>query len=379
MEWQYLFLIPVGFALFYWAGTALCSAFFFAKRRSSPGKENVHGYRPFVSLIKPVCGLEKGLKENLATACRQDYPDYEIIFSVQNPKDPALPILRQIQAEYPARKIQIVVDETAVGPNGRLANIYNGSRRAKGEALVFSDSDMFLEPDYLRAVVAPLADEAVGVSCTLYKAWRAENFWERLELLSFNMDFVTSMVFAAMTGASLACPGASQALRRETLEKIGGLAPLGHYLVEDFELGRRAAAAGFAVHFVPYVARTGVDLKRFRDWWRHQVYWDQNTRAAAPVGFFFTWLVRGIPFALFYFAAMGPHAAAVLAAALGFRLATAAANALLLKDRESLKNLWLLPLRDIFGFAVWFASLVKRKTFWKGRTFVVKKGLMVEI
>lgn len=378
MEYQYLLLAPVIFAGIYWVAVTACLAIFLAKRGRSPGKENVGGVFPFVSLIKPVCGLEKGLYENLSTACMQDYPDYEIIYSVQSPSDPALEILRRIQKENPAKKIQIVVDENSVGPNGRLANIYNASLKAKGEALVFSDSDMFLEPDYLRTIVAPLAGEKVGVSCTLYKAWRAENIFERLELLSFNMDFVTSMAFAAVTGASLACPGASSAIRRGVLEKIGGLAPLGSYLVEDFELGRRAVESGFAVHFVPYVARTGVELKRFKDWWRHQVYWDQNTRAAAPIGFFFTLLIRGVPFALFYFLASGPRALEVLAAAFGVRIVTAALNALLLKDAESLKNLWLLPVRDILGFFVWFASLVKRKTFWKGRTFIIKKGMMVE-
>ncbi|OGQ46806.1 MAG: hypothetical protein A3H42_03555 [Deltaproteobacteria bacterium RIFCSPLOWO2_02_FULL_46_8] len=333
-----------------------------------------------VSLIKPVCGLEKNLYENLVTAARQNYSNYEVIYSVQNKKDPALPILEKIRAENPGKKITIVVDETAIGPNGRLANLYNATQKASGEIFIFSDSDMFLEADYLKNIVASFEDKRVGVSCTLYKAWKPKDIPEALELLSFNADFVPSMVFAYVTKASLACPGASQAIRRDVLEKIGGLEPLANYLVEDFELGRRAVEeAGYKLHFVPYVAGTGVDLKDFQAWWRHQVYWDQNTRAANTIGFFFTLLIRGIPFAVLYALLGGPFWPQILGLVLGARLLTAVINSSFLKDTDGLKWLWLLPLRDLLGIAVWFASFVKRKTFWKGREFIIQKGKMVEI
>lgn len=362
----------------YWLSTTLCMAVFFRRRPFVLSSSKDKPW-PFVSLIKPVCGLEKNLYENLASACVQDYPHYEIIYAVQNKNDPALKILERIQKENPQKAIQIVVDESAVGPNGRLVNIYNGSKRAKGEIFVFSDSDMLLKPDYLKTIVAPLSDKSVGVSCTLYKAWGANKIAEFLELFSFNADFIPSLVLAIVTRASIACTGATQAIRRDVLEKIGGLEPLAHYLVEDFELGRRVFIAGFKIHFVPYVADTIVDLKDFTAWWRHQVYWDQNTRAANPVGFFFTILIRGVPFAILYAALFGPWWHKVLAACLAVRLGTAAVNSLYLKDTEGLKLLWLLPLRDIFGFFVWFASFVKRKTYWKGRVFRIEKGKMMEV
>ncbi|MDZ4224527.1 MAG: glycosyltransferase [bacterium] len=357
-------LIPVIAACGYWLATSVCMSLFCHRGRS---------------LIKPVYGLEKNLYENLRTACLQDYPDYEVIYSFQRADDPALSTVERIQREFSEKKIEIVVDTSAAGPNGRLVNILNGSKKAKGEILVFSDSDMFLEPDYLKTVTAPLANPEVGVSCTLYKAWKSCNIPEALELLSFNADFVPAMVFALVTKASIACPGASQAIRREVLEIIGGLEPLAHYLVEDFELGRRVEKAGFQIYFSPYVANTGVDLKHFKDWWRHQVYWDQNTRAANGTGFFFTLLIRGLPFALLYALFGGAWWPFVLAVTLGIRFATAWANALYLKDWDGLKSTWLLPFRDILGIFVWFASFVKRKTYWKGREFIIQKGRMVEV
>ncbi|MDO8526442.1 MAG: glycosyltransferase [Deltaproteobacteria bacterium] len=382
MIWQLFLLIPVACACLYWLMTSVCMAIFFLrkKKRCQVLSPEPGSFSPFVSLIKPVCGLEKNLYENLATACLQNYPRFEVIYSVQNPADPALKVLKEIRKNYPGVKMQIVIDEEAIGPNGRLANIYNASKHAEGEVLVFSDSDMFLKSDYLKTIVAPLGNKEIGVSCTLYKAWCADSFEEYLELLSFNADFIPSVVFATVTHASLACPGASQAVRRDVLEQIGGLAPLAHFLVEDFELGRRAVEAGYKIHFSPYVAATGVDLKNFLGWWRHQVYWDQNTRAAAGVGFFFTLLIRGIPFAVLYAFSGGPDAKLVLTATVGVRLFTTWINSFFfLKDTQGLKAIGLLPIRDILGFFVWFASFVKRKTVWKDRTFIIEKGKMVEV
>src|SRR5262249_56240450 len=128
-----------------------------------------------VSLIKPVCGLEKNLYRNLSTACRQEYPEYEVIFSVQDSSDLALPLLARIRDENPHIPVRIVVDGASAGPNGRLSNILNATAHATGRVLVYSDSDMRLEPSYLRAIVSPLADPSVGLACTLYRAHRPHN------------------------------------------------------------------------------------------------------------------------------------------------------------------------------------------------------------
>lgn len=372
-------LIPVTCGFFYWAMTTACIYWFFRRNHGISASAGMTIAKPFVSLIKPICGLEKNLKENLVTAINQNYPHYETLFCLNNPNDPTRPILEEIQKEFSEKKIQVVVDEEAVGPNGRLVNIYNGVKKAQGDILVFSDSDMILEPSYLQTIVAPFAKNSVGMVCTLYCAVRATSWFENLELLSFNAEFVPSVIFATVTGLSHACPGASQAIRKDVLEKIGGLAPLADYLVEDFELGQRVLKAGFEMRIVPYLAKTQVELKSAKDWWRHQVYWDQNTRAANPAGFFLTLLIRAVPFSLFYFLAGGVYGSAVFAGTIAFRLFTSAINALLLKDREGLQALWLLPLRDLFGLFTWFASFVNRKTYWKGRTFFVKGGKMVEV
>src|SRR5215831_7243805 len=372
--WSSLLLVPVATSCVYWIATGVMMARFF-RRRPPEGPDRF----PAVSLIKPVCGLEKNLYRNLSTACHQDYPEYEVIFSVQDSADPALPLLARIRNEHPGVPVRIIVDRASAGPNGRLSNILNATEHAIGQLLVYSDSDMRLAPDYLRTMVRALADPGVGVACTLYRAEAAENVYESLELLSLNVDFVPSMVFAMETGAALACPGASQGIRREMLRRIGGLRPMAYSLVEDLELGRAVVQAGFRVALVPHVAVTEVDLPRFSSWWRHQVYWDQNTRVANPVGFFFTLLVRGVPFAFLYALGGGRGGWLVLALTSAVRLGAAAVTSTLLGDREGIRRAWLLPVRDIAGVVVWFASFIRRKVHWRGRVFVLSGKRMIEV
>ena len=374
LAWIALLLVPVVTSWVYWVATSAVMLRFFRKRRREGAC-----WHPTVSLIKPVCGLEKNLYRNLSTACRQAYPEYEVIFSVQDSADPALPLLVRIRDENPGVLVRIVVDRASAGPNGRLSNILNATSHATGEVLVYSDSDMCLEPTYLSTIVAPLADPRVGVACTLYRVEGADNLFEALELLSLNTDFLPSMVFATETGAALACPGASQAIRRETLTRIGGLRPMAYTLVEDLELGRAVVAAGFRIAFVPHVAVTGVDLSGPSVWWRHQVYWEQNTRVANPIGFFFTWLVRGVPFAGLYALSGGPGYWLVLVATLAVRFGTTVVTSTLLEDREGIRRLWLLPLRDTVGLFVWFASFIGRKVHWRGRVFVLSGNAMIEV
>src|SRR4029453_17811860 len=217
-----------------------------------------------------------------------------------------------------------------------------------------------------RAIVSPLSDPQVGCVCTLYRAVGAGTWYEKLELLSLNADFVVNLVFADMTGASMFCLGSSTALRRVTLDEIGGLESLGEYLVEDFELGRRIRELGRRMVLVPYLVGTVVSLESVREWWDHQVYWDLNTRSARPKGFFATVMLKSVPFSLFFAAARGfdSTGALVVGGALAARLATTAWNLAMIGDREGLRSIWLLPLRDLAGLITWGLWLTRGRLVW---------------
>lgn len=331
---------------------------------------------PAVSLLKPVHGLEKNLAENLRTACLQDYPDYEVIFSVQRRDDPALPIIEEIAREFGPERVRVVIDEKKPGTNGKINNLSGALPHARHETIVISDSDVRLEPGYLRALIAPLGCDGVGFVCTPYRAAEARSWYEKMELLSLNADFMPSVVFAYETGASKFCLGASIAVRRETIEEIGGIDALADYLVEDYELGRRIIEAGRRGVLILPVIETMVDLKRPLDWWRHQVYWDQNTRAARPYAFFCTAIIRAVPFALIY-ALSAPAELfgwGVFAGTVALRLLTAGVTmGWGLGDREGVRALWLLPLRDLAGLISWLLAFVQRTTTWRGTQFILTR------
>jgi len=272
--------------------------------------------------------------------------------------------------------VTVAIEVCRPGTNGKINNMTGGILHARHEILVISDSDVHLQPDYLKAIVAPLADPNVGCVCTLYKAACADRWFEKMELLTLNADFMSSVVFAHVSGASKFCLGASAALRRSTLEEIGGLEALADYLVEDYEMGRRIWTSGKKIVIVPYLIDTVVDLKTPSQWWNHQVYWDQNTRAARPFAFFATAIIRSTPFAVLHAVARRADAIglAVLATVLAVRMLTAAfILGYGFRDREGLKSLALLPFRDLAALGSWFLAFVKRTTIWRGSEFVLTR------
>jgi ceramide glucosyltransferase len=367
-----LLLIPVvGGSLFYMATQVTASLFF----RSEQGQAT-NTNQPPVTMLKPIYGLERNLERNLRSALSQDYPDYQVVMSVQRLDDPALPLLRRLEQEYGPERATVVAVQSEPVVNGKVQNLENGLSAARHDILVISDSDVFTPADYLARIAAPLRDADVGYVCTLYKGVDARSWYEQLELLTYNAEFIPSSVFAYRTGASGLCLGASVALRRTTLEAVGGLASLADYLVEDYELGRRILERGERMVLLPYFVDLTVDLDSAKSWWRHQIYWDQNTRAARPVGFAASVLTRAVPFALLYAALrlFDPLGLLILLAAIAVRLGTAAGNALLLRDRATLRALWLLPLRDLAGLLFWVLAMGKRTFVWRGYEFELARG-----
>ncbi|HMK75000.1 MAG TPA: bacteriohopanetetrol glucosamine biosynthesis glycosyltransferase HpnI [Thermodesulfobacteriota bacterium] len=331
---------------------------------------------PPVTILKPVCGVEKEQKVNLRSACLQDYPKFQTVFSVQDPDDPVIPLLKEIEREFGPEKVSVVIDHCQAGPNFKINNLLAALPHALYDFLVISDSDVYLNSDYLKTIIAPLADPEVGFVCTLYKAKSANRWFEKMELLTLNADFIPSVIFAYVSRASKFCLGCSVALRRDSLKEIGGLTSLSDYLAEDYEMGRHLWASGKRMVLVPYIVDITIDLKDFSQWWNHQVCWDQKTRAAKPAGFFASIVTRSYPFALlFAVSRMGDTlGVAILIGVLGLRLATAAVvMAWGLGGREGVKSLALLPLRDIAGLVSWALAFTKKRVIWRRSEFILTR------
>jgi ceramide glucosyltransferase len=366
-----LLLIPVA------GGCVFSLLTLWAVRKVMRRQDAAEPYTPPVTVLKPIYGLDKGLEANLRSFCVQDYPALQIVASVQRTADPALPLLLRLAAEFPDR-MTVVVKPSEPVVNGKVQNLVNGLEAARHDILIISDSDVAAAPGYVRAIVAPLRDPSVGYVNTLYRSVGADHWFEKCELLSLNADFVPSLVFSYASGAAPFLIGATVAFRRADLEATGGMADLGHYLVEDYELGRRLVALGKRFVLIPHIVDLVADYGTFSAWWHHQVYWDQNTWAANPIGFALTVLIRAVPFAALYWLAGGAFGFDVFVAALAVRLGTAAMFANVMKDREGLRALWLLPVRDLLALASWYVALTRRSFVWRGNTFgLTREGRIV--
>ncbi len=351
-------------------------------RKTTTDINTTEEFHPPVTVLKPIRGIEKNLKSNLHTITVQDWPEYQIIYSVQDPQDSALPILNQLQAEVDNQKISVVIDNKDAGANGKVNNLLGAIAQAYHQIIIISDSDTNLKPDYIKNIISPLSNPNVGAVCTLFKVKSAQRWFEKMELLTINADFIPSVIFAAVTGASNACLGPSIAISRSTLQELGGLESLADYLVEDYELGRRVWTSGKKMVLLPYTIDVTVDLKNWQEWWTHQVYWDQNTYLARPWPFIATILIRAVPFAiLFAILRMGDLLGlGVLGITVALRLLSAGITLKELKDVEGFQSLYLLPLRDTFGLIFWFLALTKRTVVWRGVKYkLVDNGKMVPL
>jgi len=376
---QWASLVPVVAGSLYYFACFIC-VLVFRSRASVPPRVPRTGW-PAVSILKPVHGLEKDLEENLRSLCLQDYPQYQVVFSVQDATDHAIPLLKRLQAEFGSDRITVVVAQRQLGANGKINNLAGGLAHAAHALLVISDSDVHAGPGYLKTIVAPLENPEIGFVCTFFKATLAGSWFERMELLTMNACFFPDTVFAYVTKAARFCIGASVAFRRSTLEQIGGLDSLADHFAEDYVMGRRIWEKGKKAAVAPYVVECTVDFKSPRQWWNHQIYWDQNCGVVRPVAFFSTLIVRAVPFALLFavLRLADPIGLSVLAGAVALRIAIAAG---ILKyglgDQERFETLLLLPIRDLAGVLSLVLALTKKTTVRRNMEFMLTNdGRMV--
>ncbi|HEY1432631.1 MAG TPA: bacteriohopanetetrol glucosamine biosynthesis glycosyltransferase HpnI, partial [Stellaceae bacterium] len=263
--------------------------------------------RPAVSVLKPLHGDEPGLYENLRSFAEQDYPALQIVLGVNDPQDGALPAARALMRDLPACDIALVVDARARGSNRKVANLENMFELARHDLLVLADSDMRVDRQYLGAVTAPLLDCRTGAVTCLYKGVSTGGSWSELGAMHINFGFLPSALVAEALGLGGGCFGATIALRRKTLERIGGFARLRYDLADDHRIGAEVSALGLAVVLSPYIVEARVSERSLADLWRHELRWARTVRAVAPAGFVGSVLAH-------------PVAIAALAVAAGFGL-----------------------------------------------------------
>jgi ceramide glucosyltransferase len=354
--------------------------FFRRARQAAPARDSRQPLPP-VTVLKPLKGPGVDLYENLVSFCRQEYPRFQIVFGVERADDPAVAVVDQVRRTFPAVDIVLSIGEEA-GANRKIANLRHMIRHARHNVLVMSDGDIRVRPDYLRAMVAPLADPAVGLTTTLYRGVARLGLPSEIEALVINTDFMPMVLTAQVVQRFEYAYGASIAFRRQGLDAIGGFAAIANYLADDYQLGNRIARAGYGLVLLPYSVDTVLDSLSFADVWRHQLRWARTYRACQPVNWFATVVTHATTWALLAVPATGGawFGWATLAAVLALRLGTLAAILRLLGDTETLRHLWRVPLKDLLGSAVWAATWFGHEVRWSGHVLHVEPdGQMVPV
>ncbi|MCC7233828.1 MAG: bacteriohopanetetrol glucosamine biosynthesis glycosyltransferase HpnI [Bryobacterales bacterium] len=316
-----------------------------------------------ISVLKPVAGSEPEFHEAIRSHAMQDYPEFEILFGVADPRDAALADIEKLQAEFPHVAIR-VVHSTSEAPNRKVAKLADLAREARYPLLLVNDADIGVPEGYLRDVSAPLADERVGVVTCLFRCHSPTlaGEWEAFGVMA---EFVPSTLAAPLIGINEFGLGATLCFRASDLERIGGFAALGGYIADDYQLARHIVGLGKRVELSQVVVSSGLQAPSFADAWAHQVRWARTVRVSRldgylglPVTFTTLWAVTAL--------AMGFWLPAAVALAARYLMAASSA-VLVLRSRLVLRWLPLLPLRDLMGVAIWVAGLTSNTVVWRGR------------
>lgn len=357
-------------------------AFFRERRRALAAEQQRPGFTPPLSLLKPLHGDEPGLEGWLESFFQQDYPQYEILFCARSAEDAGLAVARKVAARHPQIPCKFLV--TGGEPdyiNAKVASMELMAAAAAHEIFVVSDSDVRVEPNYLRAVALPFADEKVGAMCCLYRGVAAEGgLWARLEAVGMTVEMSSGVLAANLLEGMQFVLGPTMAFRRETIRRMGGFKVTADFCADDFVLGNEAHKLGEKVVLSHYTIDHMVINSSFWASMKHQVRWMKSTRFSRPKGHFGTSLTFSMPFGLLgLVVALGLHDPLLGLGLLGWALATRWALALavgrgVVGDPRWFSQLLLFPLRDLMGFGFWAASYCGRNILWRGRVFELLPG-----
>lgn len=363
---------------YYLVATAAAVRFFTRERRKRPGK-----FAPPISVLKPVRGVDFASYENFRSFCVQDYPDYEILFCVNDLEDAAVPLVRRLIDDFPQRSIRLLANAPQLGSNRKVSNLALLAREAKHELLAQSDGDVRVSGNYLRELAAPFERDDTGVVSCFYRGVVQRGLWAEMEALGVATDFSGGVLVADWKEGVTFALGASVATTKPWLAKIGGYEALVNVLADDYEIGNRVAKAGGRAVISREVVDTMYPAMSFREFWEHQVRWARTVRLCRPVSYVGLLVTHGLPWAVAGAVASNSAigAALFLGAYLMLRLLVAwTVGVWGLRDETARKKLWMLPLRDAVHFAVWVGSFFSNRVAWGGMQFQLRpNGEMVAI
>jgi len=328
---------------------------------------------PAVSVLKPLCGAETRLYDNLCSLCVQTHPQFQIVCGVRDPNDPAIAIVERVRAAYPGRDIELVIDPRVHGSNLKVSNLMNLVGAARHEVLVVADSDIGVPTDYLERLADSLCEPGTGLVTCLYRGRPIAGFWPRIGSHFIDAWFIPSVRVAHWFGAKKFGFGATLALRRETLELIGGFTAVRNRLADDYWIGQLVGKVGLGTRLSEVWVTTEVSEIRLRDLWNRELRWLRTIRSLNPIGFFFTFVTCTLP-VLALGLALAPSSACFFLAAVGLSCRLLIHWRRPNQDQPALRAALYAPLRDLLLLAGWAWALVGSEVQWREQVMPLQDG-----
>jgi ceramide glucosyltransferase len=360
---------------------ALYSSWQFFRRTARPNTPD-RPFTPPVSNLKPVRGRDPDAYENFASFCRQDYPDYELLFCVGEKDDPVVPILEKLARDFPERRIRVLFGSGGRGSNDKVVKLARLVSEAQHEVVVISDSDVRVQPDYLRTVVAPLANPKVGAVTCFYVPIKEKTLTESLQTIGMFSDFYVGILVARQLDGVKFALGPTIATTRTRLAGFGGYGAIDNRPADDLLVGRLIAEQGYEVELLPYTILTVADYQSLLDLLHKRLRWIVVMRHMRPWGHLGLLLTQGLPWSL---AAIAIHPSAgvalgYLGAYLVLRLAmTCMVGIWGLKHDALWKNLGLIPVWDAVAFFIWLTSFARNSIRWRDGEYYICDGRLVPV
>jgi ceramide glucosyltransferase len=375
-----LFLAVAAIPFIYYLIALYSSWTYFRRAPQAAGRGPA--FTPPVSNLKPIRGMDPGAYENFASFCRQDYPEYEIVFCVDGPDDPVMPVIEKLIRDFPGRKIRVLFGSGRIATNDKVAKLARMASEAAYEVVVVSDSDVRVQPDYLRSVVAPLADPKVGAVTCFYVPADERTFADSLQAMGMFSDFYAGILVAWQLDGVKFALGPTIATTRARLAEFGGYESLENRPADDLLVGRLIAEQGHRVELLRYTVLAVADYQSMRDLIHKRLRWIVVMRHMRPWGHLGLLLTQGLPWSL---AAIAVHPSiAVAAAYLGTYLALRCAMTWMigswgLKQRGLWRKMPAIPAWDAMAFVIWLASFVRRSIRWRGSDYLLRDGRLVPV
>jgi ceramide glucosyltransferase len=372
-------LLPLASVPFIYYLLALYSSWQFFRRPSRHNATPV-GFAPPISNLKPIRGLDPDAYENFASFCRQDYPEYEVIFCVGTTDDPALPVIEKLQRDFPGRAVRVLFGSDRVAANDKVAKLARLASEARYEHLVISDSDVRVRPDYLRRIIAPLANPKVGAVTCLYVSTGEKTFTDYLQSIGMVSDFYPGLLVARQLDGVKFALGPTIATTQSRLAEFGGYQTIENRPADDLLVGRLLAGQGYEIELSEYIVETVSDYESLSELFYKRLRWLVVMRHMRPWGHLGLLLTQGMPWVILAIAVYPSFAIALayVAAYVALRIAmTWMVGIWGLKRRALWKNLGLVVVWDAVAFVMWLVSFLRNTIRWRGGEYYIRDGKLI--